>query len=90
MPAICPPYQVGDSCLKVNRVVLLSRLECLKMSLKTVIVTFLPAVFGVGPLGLEKALDQMIQWSKGGTIQGQQVGSSDPQQDWPSVGCWLF
>lgn len=25
MPVMCPPYQVGDSCLKVNHVVLLSR-----------------------------------------------------------------
>lgn len=40
-----------DSCLKVNRVVLLSRLS--EDIPKTAIFIFLLAVFGVGPLALE-------------------------------------
>lgn len=56
MPAKCP-YQVGDSCLKVNRVVLLSRHEDTP---KTAIFISLLAVSGVGPLALEKTLGQVI------------------------------
>lgn len=51
------PYQVGDSCLKVNRVVLLSRLS--EDIPKTAIFISLLAVFGAGPLALEKTLGQV-------------------------------